>query len=520
MKNVKGREGFLLTLELVYENLQERGIESWIRIEDLKICLSGVQIYTGQTQASLEFLYLTDVETLRQYPLHQKNIRMVILGEEKEDIIYPSYCIVLPKRYEMFDLLNELQQIFYEYHQLERSLMGILTSEGSIKEVCEVAVKHFRDSVIVHDEYYHILACSQIEGEKNTFTYNEKTDQYTQDAETINYFQTSPAYRKTLTTIGGCIWESDFSEESCLYANLWIGEKYKGRIVIGREKKRIQSGQLAEVSYFASIIEKLLLQQKFSSMNKRYSLEKLMVDALDGKSLEKAEVAEELAELGWGVNDRYLCGYLSFEDSDFTKISVYGISNDIEKHIPYCCTCYYENKLYVVFNMTQGAMNSQSIRMKMSYIIRESMCFMGISLPFSDFCSLRVYFRQAEIAVKYSRSEAVPKWYTEFEEYVLKYWILEGSGEFAPQTMIPETIKNLITYDKIHHTELTNTLRTYLVNERNSTLTAQILKINRSTLPHRLERIQKIVGGVNLEDGKTRMYLLMGFLLVEYLQQK
>lgn len=520
MKKVKQSDnpGFLLTLELVYEKMQERGMEAEITMEDLKCCLTGVQVYTGQEQIFLEFLYLTDLETLREQPSLQYDTRLVVRGipEKKTDIPFP-YCIFVPDSYGMFEILNELQQLFYEYTRLERKLNYILTTEGTIYEICQMAVEHFHASVFVHDEFYHIIACPKIQDDRMNFTYNEKTDQYTQDADTINHFRTSPSYQKTLITKGGCVWESDFDDESCLYANIWLEGKYRGRLIVGKKKGEIRTGQLAEVSYFASVVEKALIQRGFRHENKRYPVEKMIVDALDGMDINQKEVREELAQLGWSPEDQYVCGYLAFEEGDFTRMSVYGICNSIEEKIRCSCTCFHENRLYVLFNLTRGEVNTQIIRMKMSYIVRESLCFMGVSLPFSDFFDLRIYFRQAQISVKYSKQEQAPRWYTEFGEYVLKYWIMEGMGEFTPRTMMPEALKKLMRYDEAHGTELVRTLKMYLTNERNGTLTAQILKINRSTLPHRLERIRKVAGEIDLEDEKNRLYLMMGFHLMEYL---
>lgn len=510
--------GFLLTLELVYEKLQERGIEAVISVEDLKCCLSGLQIYESQTKVSSEFLYLTKLENLKGQNSLQYDTRLVVYGMPEEGKSLPfSYCIFVSESYDLVKLVNDLHQIFYEYAYLERKLNRILTEEGTIYEICETAVEHFHATVFVHDEFYHIIACPKIEYEKVSFTYNEKTNQYTQDADTINYFRTSPSYKKTLLTTGGCVWESDFDDSSCLYSNIWLDGKYKGRLIVGKDKGEIRPGQLAEVSYFSFIIEKVLRQRGFRNDKKRYPVEKMIVDALDGIDINQKEVRVELADLGWTPIDQYACGYLVFEDGEFTKMSIYGICNSIEERIHACCTCYYNNRLYVLFNLTRGETNTQLIRMKMSYIVRESLCFMGVSLPFSDFFEMGTYFRQAKIAVKYSKQEQAPRWYTEFGEYVLKYWLLEGMGEFTPKTMLPEALGKLMRYDETHGSELVRTLNVYLMNERNSTLTAQILKINRSTLPHRLERIRRVTGGVNLEDEKVRMYLMMGLTLLEYL---
>ena len=100
MKKIKESDnyGFLLTLELVYEKLQERGVEAQITIEDLRCCLSGFQVYNGQKSISSEFLYLTDLKYLRgQYGLPY-DTRLVVYGMPEEGELLPfTYCIFVPE---------------------------------------------------------------------------------------------------------------------------------------------------------------------------------------------------------------------------------------------------------------------------------------------------------------------------------------------------------------------------------------------------------------------------------------
>ena len=90
--------------------------------------------------------------------------------------------------------------------------------------------------------------------------------------------------------------------------------------------------------------------------------------------------------------------------------------------------------------------------------------------------------------------------------------MIKGLGELTRDTIISGDLTILKSYDGEKGTDLYQTLKVYLTHERNSTLPAQILKIQRSTLPHRLERIENLTG-MNLDDFQTRLYLLMSFAL-------
>ena len=103
-------------------------------------------------------------------------------------------------------------------------------------------------------------------------------------------------------------------------------------------------------------------------------------------------------------------------------------------------------------------------------------------------------------------------WYNEFRDAALPYWLLNGVGQLTEEGIVAEALNVLKEYDADTGSELYVTLKTYLIAERNSTLTAQQLRVHRSTLPHRLERIRTLTG-LDLDDFATRLYLLMSFAL-------
>ena len=86
----------------------------------------------------------------------------------------------------------------------------------------------------------------------------------------------------------------------------------------------------------------------------------------------------------------------------------------------------------------------------------------------------------------------------------------------SKNSLFPPELLVLKNYDKENGTKLLETLEVYLTSERNSTLTSQILKIHRSTLPYRLKHIQTLTR-LNLELHETRLYLMMGFYAIKRL---
>ncbi|GAA6409782.1 hypothetical protein K040078D81_38990 [Blautia hominis] len=516
-ENHNSPAGLLLSMQILYEKLKELEIPVSLLPTDEEPCLSGIQFYTGQQDLSHTFLYLADCKTLASHPFLLHHGFLAVVGQPAKENIHDSCCcLIFPETMPVTEIFNALQQIFVSYSHLERKLNDILNRDGSLYDITVAALEHFHNPVFIHDEYFHILACPRhFEGALN-FTYNEQTKRYMQDLNTINFFRTSPAYKKTLSTSGGQFWDSDFNNDRCIYVNLWMNGNYRGRFIISEMETPVTQGQLYVASYFAEIIKLALLRRNDAGEDERHPLEKLIIDTISGTETDRLDMSRKLELLGWKEADQYLCGIISFESTDVTKLSVYSICNEIEERIEACQACYYKGHIYLLVNTGKSQITPQDLRMKMSYIIREGLLRMGVSFPFRGFSTLSIHLKQAQIALSYSQMEQVPHWYNEFQDYVLKYWLLEGTGDFTKESIAPDTLHQLRHYDREHGTELYETLKTYLMNERNSTLTAQLLKINRSTLPHRLNRITQLTGA-NLDDFMTRLYLMMGCYILDYI---
>lgn len=519
-KKPKMSTGFLLNIQMLYDRMEERGIPvSLIRASD-RPCLVGMQFYYGQEELLDKYVYIcTDIE-LETHPFTLENGFLVIVGEpqKKESLSRCSYIMVSGWE-NLYEVANQIQRIFVEYSLLEKKLNDILYQGGNIYDISVLALEHFKNPVFIHDEYFHILACPQfVEGATN-FTYNEHAGKYMQDAETLNNFRTSMEYKKTLLTNGGQLWESDYDDGRSVYVNFWIDDNYKGRFVIVEAISALKPSQLYEAAYFAEIIKQALLRRYVNEGEEKNPLQNFIIDAVNGVQLDYGLLEKKLFGLGWNREDRYVCGIISFESEEVTQLSIYVICNDIEERVRGCYTCYFKNAIYLLVNLSKGDLVLAKLRMIMSYIIREGLLNIGVSNEFQDVNDFPIHIKQAETALRYGRERKFMSWYNEFRHCALEYWLKEGIGEFTGETISSNAVCFLRAYDKKHGTALYSTLKNYLIYERNSTLTARVLKIHRSTLPYRLERIVRLTG-LNLDDFRTRLYLLMSFYILDEDEKK
>ena len=96
----------------------------------------------------------------------------------------------------------------------------------------------------------------------------------------------------------------------------------------------------------------------------------------------------------------------------------------------------------------------------------------------------------------------------------MHYIRAQATREIPTEMLADYSLLTILRYDKKNDTQYFNTLRSYLINERNIPKTANALIIHRTTLTYRLQQIQAPVG-LKLEDDYQRLYLLMSLFLLE-----
>ena len=495
----------LLNLQIIFERLLDSGVEAVLVPSPDMPGLRGLCFYEGATEPEDPLIICVKGHG---DALPEKG-SLLLIGDWREDELRGLKGYIHVLSCSPFQLVNILERIFSYYKDLEIRLLKALSAGNSIQEISLLAVEHFGEPVFVHDENFYILSCPKAVPGMADFDYDNHIKAYMQDEKTLLNFQTSAAYQETLTNRGGQIWVSDFNDDKCLYVNIWDDQVYKGRLVV--QERRGTAGKLREVGYFGEILRQAIVSSAAYRNNAPDPLKEILIDAINGEQ-QSPELMIQRAELvGWKADDAYVCGMAAFIGRGvMSQYLVSSVCNSIEKQIQGSRSFYYSGAIYTIVNLTEGGITLNELRMQMSYTIREYMLHIGVSDMFCHIQELPIHWKQAEVALLYSLGDKRTNWYREFRENALQYWLIHGLGKLTREGIIAAELNLLKDYDRKNGSELYQTLKVYLMEERNSTITTQLLKIHRSTLPYRLKRIEELTG-LNLDDFRTRMYLLMSF---------
>ena len=131
-------------------------------------------------------------------------------------------------------------------------------------------------------------------------------------------------------------------------------------------------------------------------------------------------------------------------------------------------------------------------------------------------CALPRSFSEAQRAFKIKRASPTPYGSRRFEDLGVYRILDSGDGRPEVRSFVQEWLGGLRDYDRTKHAELVKTLAYYLDCGGNYDLTAQSLKIHRSTLRYRLGRIRDITGR-DLQDVDTRLNLHLASRILDVL---
>jgi hypothetical protein len=131
----------------------------------------------------------------------------------------------------------------------------------------------------------------------------------------------------------------------------------------------------------------------------------------------------------------------------------------------------------------------------------------GISMPFSKMEDAYSRYHQCMIAIGMGK-----KSFVHAAEIAFPYLLGEVKRANAQPFFLHPALEILREKDNSSATELYETLRQYLVHERNNNETAQALKIHRNTLAYRLLQIAELTE-IDTDNPEERYFALLSFLL-------
>ena len=424
------------------------------------------------------------------------------------------------QRASVFSAFEILQEYLMRLYQWDASFKNILYRQGSVREYADLLHTFFQSPLTIHDDNYAILARA---GERKSLFPTEYYPSIGYDvyaASLINRWLQDPEYVKTLKTTGAHWMQNPGSEKAhkaaslSLYMNLFRESgKWVGRIILHPGKHPLTEADRELLEHFAPYLTDLMPVRNSISLMIDQSLQEELKAALSESpvsDLSLSSMHPALFDLfHWKKDDRYVAVSLIPSDPALFQMAHMDANAcaSIEEELNGARVFPFRKGIAGLVNLPRSGYSYQQLRQTFFSLAGKNHMLIGVSLPFKQLEKFPLYFLQADEGLR-----ILPKGQESgslfFGDHLLRHMFdtLKKSPLFPG--IYSEELRTLGDYDRIHGTNLYETLAVHLENERSIKQTASHFGINRTTVNFRLERI-RLLTGLNLDDPDERLLLRM-----------
>lgn len=499
------------TLAILAEELALAGLPCQVHIQDPDQTYRGIRLYHTQTALRKDILYLIrPAET--QFPFDSYSyVSSAPLPGQANHLSFSD----IPDEW----FLDCMMDIFSKLAEWEDAIDLLVHRHSNLQNLCELAAQILENPVCIHDDWFIMTAMSQGVSEIMAPEYLMSSVKGFIPRAIVEDFKYDTNYLETYAFHTTQLWTTPASPQTSLYANLWDGTVYCGRLLILKKSREFRKADY--------LIADILAQRAVQLMRNNHSVEQevfrnmddVVFSILRGEKTESADQAQLLAMLRWSKSDRFLCLRIRPQQSGDPAMKEHMLHSDLFHHFSGSYILLGHQEQCIVINLSQTQLAVPMVHHRLAPLCRDYCLYAGVSSPVSDIRELCAAYYQAGAALEQAFVLRDDKWIVNFSDCALEHIFRNLPSPLMANHLLSPELVALMEYDRQNGTAYFETLREYLLQERDIPRTSQALIIHRTTLIYRLKKIAALIP-VNLEDPWQRMQLILSLWILDREKEK
>lgn len=495
----------LPTLPMLADSLIQAGWNFEMVLSDEHQSYRGIRLYHRAQELQKDVLYLLR-PTETDFPF--------------DDYSYLSTAphpglanhLVCPDRPDE-EILDHFLEVFSQFRFWEESIDLLLYRNASLRELCELGGQLLENPVCIHDDWFVMMAMTSEYSQILEAEYLTTSTRGFIPKAVVEDFQSDNDYLETYSHHNAQLW-CPSEGKKILYVNLWDGLVYKGRLLVAQKNRDFKHRDflLAEVLTQRAVL--LLRRKQLGAESLYQNMDTIVFSLLQGRQTEPADMGHLLDMLNWHKTDHFVCLRIKSQQTKNTAVTEHLLHSDLFRIFPDCYILLGTHEQVVIWNLTRVPAPLSQLHHQLAPLCRDYCMYAGISSPVTGIRELNVAYYQAGAALDQAFHLHSDKWILTFSECALTHLTKTLPQPLTPGHLIAPELVRLMSYDKENGTPYFETLREYLLHERDIPRTSDALIIHRTTLLYRLKKIQSLVH-VNLDDPWQRLYLTLSLWILE-----
>ena len=411
-------------------------------------------------------------------------------------------------------LLDALLDIFERCREMEARIDELVYRNAEPRQLCQLGAELLENPLCIHDDWFVMVARSSELSEVMPPDYVRSSSKEFIPRAIVEDFKNDGDYLETYVHRDARLWDAAPQGLRCLYANLWEGSVYRGRLLVVQHRRgfRKLDYTLAELLAQRAL---MLLDRRRTGQDRAYrSMDDVVLDLLNGRSPQPQEEGQLMAMLGWKRDERLLCMRLESQMQSEAGVVDHALHSDLFQVFPQGYILFSGHQQCVLLNLDRQALTLPMLRHRLSPLCRDYCLYAGISSPVRGTGELPIAYLQSRVALEKAFQLGGERWAIPFSDCALEYMLGRTREAMPLRHLVAPEMRILIEHDHQKGTQYYQTLRAYLLNEREITRTAEALIIHRTTLLYRLRKMQS-VASIDLDDPKRRLDLLISLWILD-----
>lgn len=411
-------------------------------------------------------------------------------------------------------VLDRAMAFFSRCREQEQLLDELVFQGATLQQLCEAGADLLNNPVYIHDDWFMMLAQSSQVDDVLTPEYTMTSQRGFLPRVIVDDLQYDSDYLETYATHDVQLWHNPSKAADCLYVNLWDGAVYRGRLLVMETNHPFQPSDYRLAEVLAQRAMSCLHYRSGAADTSFRSMDDVISDLLQNRQPDGGQLRRLLDQLGWDEDDPYVCLNVASQEDTPSTIQEHSLHSDLFRYFPNSYVLLQDHRQYVILNMRRLAIPYTMLRHTLAPLCRDHLLYAGISSPAQGVRDIHVAFTQAQIALETCFRCRGDRWIRLFSHCALAHIIDNFRSPLTIEQTLSPALYALRDYDRVHGTPYFETLRAYLLCERDIPRTSQMLIIHRTTLLYRLKKIAGLVS-LNLDDPGQRLYLLLSLWIMD-----
>ena len=493
------------TLTMVTECLSQSGWDCKAVVADREQRYREVRLYHSNQILKKDVLYLLRPEE-KNFPTHEyAYISSGKISGSANHLICPSFPDEV--------ILDRVLEAFSQFRDWEEAMDQLLYRDASLQELCEVGARILENPVWIHDDWFVMMAMSSEFSQIMEPEYLVSSAKGFVPRAVVDDFRNDSNYLETYTHRRAQIWYAPEHNHESLYVNLWESSVYKGRLLVAKKNRNFleRDFQLAEALTQRALM--LLRRKTLGSGEVHQNMDDIVFDLLQGNSKDTLELEYLLNMLRWQRQDRFLCLRVRNRSGERNTMTHHMLHSDLFRCFPDGYILLDNQEQCVILNLSRKEQEPDQVWHELEPLCRDYCLYAGISSAVDGIQELNAAYIQAGIALDSASRKHSEQHILLFSQCALEY-LMQSAAPLTPRHLVSPELLDLKEFDQENRTPYFETLRQYLLLERDIPKTSEKLIVHRTTLLYRLKKIQSLIN-LDLEDPWKRLYLMLSLWILE-----